>query len=124
MCVFVVVFFFKQKTADEMRISDWSSDVCSSDLKIVGPGNAYVAAAKRAVFGRVGIDSIAGPSEIVVISDGNSDPRWIAMDLFSQAEHGEDSESILLSPDADFLDRVAAAMAGRGTSLQIGRAHV
>src|SRR3546814_18508330 len=74
--------------------------------KSVGPGNAYVAAAKRAVFGRVGIDSIAGPSEIVVISDGNSDPRWIAMDLFSQAEHGEDSESILISPDADFLDRV------------------
>src|SRR3546814_7845301 len=93
--------------------------------KIVGPGNAYVAAAKRAVFGRVGIDSIAGPSEIVVISDGNSDPRWIAMDLFSQAEHGEDSESILISPDADFLDRVAAALADRVTSLPreaIGRA--
>jgi histidinol dehydrogenase len=85
--------------------------------KIVGPGNAYVAAAKRAVFGRVGIDSIAGPSEIVVISDGDSDPRWIAMDLFSQAEHGEDSESILISPDADFLDRVAAAMAERVTTL-------
>jgi len=78
--------------------------------KIVGPGNAYVAAAKRAVFGKVGIDSIAGPSEIVVISDGASDPRWIAMDLFSQAEHGEDSEAILISPDAAFLDRVAAAM--------------
>ncbi|MEW6166956.1 MAG: histidinol dehydrogenase [Pseudomonadota bacterium] len=78
--------------------------------KIVGPGNAYVAAAKRAVFGKVGIDSIAGPSEIVVISDGASDPRWIAMDLFSQAEHGEDSEAILVSPDAAFLDRVAAAM--------------
>jgi histidinol dehydrogenase len=78
--------------------------------KIVGPGNAYVAAAKRAVFGKVGIDSIAGPSEIVVISDGASDPRWIAMDLFSQAEHGEDSESILISTDAAFLDRVAAAM--------------
>src|SRR3546814_11865959 len=77
--------------------------------KIVGPGNAYVAAAKRAVFGRVGIDTIAGPSEIVVLSDGNSDPRWIAMDLFSQAEHGEDSESILISPDADIRDRVAAA---------------
>ncbi|HET8881826.1 MAG TPA: histidinol dehydrogenase [Solimonas sp.] len=85
--------------------------------KIVGPGNAYVAAAKRAVFGRVGIDSIAGPSEIVVISDGGSDPRWIAMDLFSQAEHGEDSESILISPDADFLGRVATAMAERVTSL-------
>lgn len=78
--------------------------------KIVGPGNAYVAAAKRAVFGRVGIDSIAGPSEIVIISDGDSDPRWLAMDLFSQAEHGEDSEAILISPDVALLDRVAAAM--------------
>ncbi|MGH8444640.1 MAG: histidinol dehydrogenase [Solimonas sp.] len=85
--------------------------------KIVGPGNAYVAAAKRAVFGRVGIDSIAGPSEIVVISDGGSDPRWIAMDLVSQAEHGEDSEAILISPDAAFLDRVAAAMAERVANL-------
>ncbi|WP_020649298.1 histidinol dehydrogenase [Solimonas variicoloris] len=85
--------------------------------KIVGPGNAYVAAAKRAVFGRVGIDSIAGPSEIVVVSDGGSDPRWMAMDLFSQAEHGEDSEAILISPDAAFLDCVAAAMAERVTSL-------
>lgn len=85
--------------------------------KIVGPGNAYVAAAKRAVFGRVGIDSIAGPSEIIVISDGASDPHWIAMDLFSQAEHGEDSESILISPDAVFLDRVAAAMEARVAGL-------
>jgi histidinol dehydrogenase len=81
--------------------------------KIVGPGNAYVAAAKRIVFGQVGIDSIAGPSEIVVICDGQTDPGWIAMDLFSQAEHGEDSQSILLSPDADFLDRVAKAMESR-----------
>ena len=81
--------------------------------KIVGPGNAYVAAAKRRVFGQVGIDAIAGPSEIVVISDGASDPRWIAMDLFSQAEHDEDAQSILISDDAAFLDRVAAAMAVR-----------
>ena len=78
--------------------------------KIVGPGNAYVAAAKRVVFGQVGIDSIAGPSEIVVISDGASDPRWIAMDLFSQAEHDEDAQSILISPDPAFLERVAQAM--------------
>ncbi len=85
--------------------------------KIVGPGNAYVAAAKRLVFGRVGIDSIAGPSEIVVISDGNSDPRWVAMDLFSQAEHGEDSEAILISPDAAFIERVAQAMAERVQTL-------
>jgi len=81
--------------------------------KIVGPGNAYVAAAKRIVFGQVGIDSIAGPSEIVVIGDGLTDPRWIAMDLFSQAEHGEDSEAILISPDRDYLDRVAQAMEER-----------
>jgi len=85
--------------------------------KIVGPGNAYVAAAKRIVFGQVGIDSIAGPSEIVVVCDGKTDPGWIAMDLFSQAEHGEDSQSILLSPDADFLNRVADAMAKRMSEL-------
>ncbi len=78
--------------------------------KIVGPGNAYVAAAKRLVFGQVGIDSIAGPSEIVVISDANTDPDWIAMDLFAQAEHDQDAQSILLSPDADFLERVSQAM--------------
>ncbi|MES2488279.1 MAG: histidinol dehydrogenase [Pseudomonadota bacterium] len=85
--------------------------------KIVGPGNAYVAAAKRIVFGQVGIDSIAGPSEIVVICDGKTDPGWIAMDLFSQAEHGEDSQSILLSPDVEFLNRVADAMAKRMSEL-------
>jgi histidinol dehydrogenase len=78
--------------------------------KIVGPGNAYVAAAKRLVFGRVGIDAIAGPSEIVVVCDGQTDPRWIAMDLFSQAEHDELAQSILISPDRDFLLRVEAAM--------------
>jgi histidinol dehydrogenase len=81
--------------------------------KIVGPGNAYVAAAKRLVFGRVGIDSIAGPSEIVVVCDGATDPLWIADDLFSQAEHDEDAQSVLISPDAAFLDRVAQAMAQR-----------
>ncbi len=81
--------------------------------KIVGPGNVYVATAKRLVFGRVGIDSIAGPSEIVVICDGQTDPGWIAMDLFSQAEHDEDAQSILLSPDGAFLDKVAAAMQER-----------
>jgi histidinol dehydrogenase len=81
--------------------------------KIVGPGNAYVAAAKRLVFGRVGIDSIAGPSEIVVIGDGATDPRWIAMDLFSQAEHDEDAQSVLISPAADYLDAVLAAMSAR-----------
>ncbi len=74
--------------------------------KIVGPGNIYVATAKRAVFGRVGIDMIAGPSEILVVCDGRTDPDWVAMDLFSQAEHDEDAQSILISPDADYLDRV------------------
>lgn len=74
--------------------------------KIVGPGNAYVAAAKRRVFGIVGIDMVAGPSEIVVICDGKTDPDWIAMDLFSQAEHDELAQAILLSPDAGFLDQV------------------
>lgn len=74
--------------------------------KIVGPGNAYVAAAKRRVFGIVGIDMVAGPSEILVICDGKTDPDWIAMDLFSQAEHDELAQSILLSPDTEFLDQV------------------
>lgn len=79
--------------------------------KIVGPGNIYVASAKRMVFGAVGIDMIAGPSEILVICDGGTDPDWIAMDLFSQAEHDEDAQSILLSPDAGFLDHVADSIA-------------
>lgn len=74
--------------------------------KVVGPGNIYVATAKRAVFGQVGIDMVAGPSEILVICDGQTDPDWVAMDLFSQAEHDEDAQSILISPDADFVARV------------------
>lgn len=78
--------------------------------KVVGPGNIYVATAKRHVFGKVGIDMIAGPSEILVICDGQTDPDWIAMDLLSQAEHDEDAQSILLSPDAEFLDKVAASL--------------
>ena len=77
--------------------------------KIVGPGNAYVAAAKRQVFGTVGIDMIAGPSEILVICDGRTDPDWVALDLFSQAEHDEVAQAILLSPDARFLDAVQAS---------------
>jgi len=78
--------------------------------KIVGPGNIYVATAKRHVFGKVGIDMIAGPSEILVVCDGQTDPDWIAMDLFSQAEHDEDAQSILVSPDAEFLDRVVESI--------------
>ena len=78
--------------------------------KIVGPGNAYVAAAKRRVFGAVGIDMVAGPSEILVICDGKTDPDWIAMDLFSQAEHDEMAQAILLCPDAGFIEKVAASI--------------
>ncbi len=74
--------------------------------KIVGPGNIYVATAKRAVFGQVGIDMIAGPSEILIICDGNTNPDWIAMDLFSQAEHDENAQSILLCPNKDFIQEV------------------
>jgi len=75
--------------------------------KIVGPGNIYVATAKAMVFGQVGIDMIAGPSEILIVCDGQTDPDWIAMDLFSQAEHDEDAQAILVSPDAEFLGWVA-----------------
>jgi len=78
--------------------------------KITGPGNAYVASAKRRVFGQVGIDMIAGPSEILVLADGSTPPDWVAMDLFSQAEHDELAQSILLSPDAAYLDAVHAAI--------------
>ncbi len=78
--------------------------------KIVGPGNIYVATAKRAVYGQVGIDMIAGPSEILIVCDGATDPDWIAMDLFSQAEHDEDAQSILVSWDGAFLERVAASI--------------
>jgi histidinol dehydrogenase len=78
--------------------------------KIVGPGNAYVAAAKRRVFGRVGIDMVAGPSEVLVIADASAHADWVAMDLFSQAEHDEIAQAILLSPDAALIDRVAQSM--------------
>ena len=104
--------------------------------KIVGPGNAYVAAAKRRVFGVCGIDMIAGPSEILVIADGSTPPEWVAMDLFSQAEHDEMAQSILLCPDADYLemvaaeirrllpgmarrDIIAASLSGRGALIQV-----
>lgn len=103
--------------------------------KITGPGNAYVAAAKRRVFGTVGIDMIAGPSEILVLADGSTSPEWVAMDLFSQAEHDELAQSILLCPDAGYIERVqqeidrllpsmpraaiiAASLSGRGALIQ------
>ncbi|MDD5296437.1 MAG: histidinol dehydrogenase [Rhodocyclaceae bacterium] len=78
--------------------------------KIVGPGNAYVAAAKRRVFGTVGIDMVAGPSEVLVISDGSGNPDWVAMDLFAQAEHDELAQSILLCTDSGFIEKVAASI--------------
>ncbi len=78
--------------------------------KIVGPGNIYVATAKRIVFGSVGIDMIAGPSEILILCDGKTDPDWVAMDLFSQAEHDEDAQSILVCPDENYLDQVEASI--------------
>ena len=88
----------------------WGTDTVPAVDKVVGPGNIYVATAKRAVFGQVGIDMVAGPSEILVICDGETDPDWVAMDLFSQAEHDEDAQSILLCPDPGFIDRVAGSI--------------
>jgi len=78
--------------------------------KIVGPGNIYVATAKRLVFGSVGLDMIAGPSEILIICDGKTDPDWIAMDLFSQAEHDENAQAILIATDEQYLDAVGASI--------------
>lgn len=78
--------------------------------KVVGPGNAYVACAKRRVFGIVGIDMVAGPSEILVLADGTTDPDWVAMDLFSQAEHDELAQSLLVCPDAAYIDKVQASI--------------
>jgi histidinol dehydrogenase len=86
--------------------------------KITGPGNAYVAAAKRRVFGRVGIDMIAGPSEILVIADGDNDPDWVALDLLSQAEHDESAQSILITTDAGFGQAVVAAVEARLETLE------
>ena len=88
----------------------YGTETIPSVDKIVGPGNAYVAAAKRRVFGTVGIDMIAGPSEILVLCDGSSNPDWVAMDLFSQAEHDEQAQSILLCPDANFIEQVQASI--------------
>jgi len=79
--------------------------------KIVGPGNRYVAEAKRQVFGRVGIDMVAGPSEILIIADGSVDPEWVAMDLFAQAEHDEFAQAVLISPDGEYLDAVSDGIA-------------
>ncbi len=86
--------------------------------KITGPGNAYVAAAKRRVFGRVGIDMIAGPSEILVIADSDNDPDWVALDLLSQAEHDESAQAILITPDRAFAEQVARAVEARLETLE------
>ncbi|HZZ94660.1 MAG TPA: histidinol dehydrogenase [Usitatibacter sp.] len=88
----------------------FGTDAIPAVDKIVGPGNAYVAAAKRRVFGRVGIDMVAGPSEVLVIADGTAHPDWVAMDLFSQAEHDEIAQAILLSPDERLVEAVAQSM--------------
>ncbi|WP_211825931.1 histidinol dehydrogenase [Kistimonas asteriae] len=88
----------------------WGTESIPKVDKVVGPGNIYVATAKRMVYGQVGIDMIAGPSEILVISDGGTEPDWIAMDLFSQAEHDEDAQAILIATDSGWLDQVEDAM--------------
>ncbi len=95
----------------------FGTDAVAPVDKIVGPGNAYVAAAKRRVFGTVGIDMIAGPSEILVVADRDNDPAWIAADLLSQAEHDEDAQSILITDDAGFADAVVAAVDAHLTTL-------
>jgi len=101
---------FRLGGAQAIAALAWGTESVPTVDKIVGPGNAWVAEAKRQVFGRVGIDMIAGPSEILIICDGETDPDWIALDLFSQAEHDEEAQAILISPDPLYLDRVQAAM--------------
>lgn len=96
----------------------WGTETIAPVDKITGPGNAWVAAAKRRVFGRVGIDMIAGPSEILVIADGDNDPDWIALDLLSQAEHDESAQAILITTDAGFGQAVAAAVVRRLETLE------
>lgn len=96
----------------------YGTDTIQAVDKITGPGNAFVAAAKRRVFGKVGIDMIAGPSEILVIADADNDPDWIALDLLSQAEHDESAQSILITTDADFGTKVTAAVEKRLQTLE------
>jgi len=100
----------------------YGTDTIAPVDKITGPGNAFVAAAKRRVFGKVGIDMIAGPSEILVVADGDNDPEWIALDLLSQAEHDESAQSLLITTDATFGQAVADAVEKRLETLQ--RAHI
>ena len=100
---------FKVGGAQAVAALAYGTQTIPSVDKIVGPGNIYVAAAKRRVFGQVGIDMVAGPSEILIICDGSTDPDWVAMDMFSQSEHDEMAQAIVLCPDADYLDAVAAS---------------
>jgi histidinol dehydrogenase len=102
---------FRVGGAQAVAALAWGTATIAPVDRVVGPGNAYVAEAKRQVFGRVGIDSIAGPSEVVVIADAANDPRHIALDLLAQAEHDEAAQSILITDDAGFAQRVAAAVA-------------
>lgn len=96
--------------AQAIGVLAYGSETIAAVDKIVGPGNAYVAEAKRRVFGHVGIDMVAGPSEIMIVCDGQTDPEWIAMDLFAQAEHDEDARAVLVCPDPLYLDQVQSAM--------------
>lgn len=105
-----VTEIFRIGGAQAVAAMAWGTASIGAVDRIVGPGNAYVAEAKRQVFGRVGIDSIAGPSEVVVIADADNDPRHIAVDLLAQAEHDESAQSILITPDAALADAVAAAV--------------
>lgn len=102
--------YFSIGGAQAVAALAYGTDSVPAVDKVVGPGNIYVATAKRAVFGVVGIDMIAGPSEICVVCDGATEPEWIALDLFSQAEHDEQAQAILLCPDSDYIERVVSEM--------------
>jgi histidinol dehydrogenase len=109
-CIAEVDRVFTIGGAQAIAALAWGTETIPAVDKIVGPGNVYVARAKQQVFGRVGIDMVAGPSEILVICDGATDPDWVAMDLFSQAEHDENAQSLLLCPDENYLDAVQASI--------------
>jgi len=107
-----VTEIFRIGGAQAVAALAWGTESIAPVDRIAGPGNAYVAEAKRQVFGRVGIDAIAGPSEVVIIADGANDPRHVAMDLLAQAEHDESAQAILITPDAALAEAVAEAVAG------------
>ena len=109
-CIAEVDRVFTIGGAQAIAALAWGTETIPAVDKIVGPGNVYVARAKQQVFGRVGIDMVAGPSEILIICDGATDPDWVAMDLFSQAEHDENAQSLLLCPDENYLDAVQASI--------------